>query len=264
MSVFLLITSTTFIIYALVLNENGIMGSLREAKYYEDAYEQLRYTIGDRLMPTGLPNSIIDDAFTIDVVYADLNDYVTSMFANDLPDIQRDSIEEIVNYNIDYFLLTEVNLSRTEVGYEVIDDIVEVIIDHYNDYVSPFFISYIARVSNVLENHLQLLIATGLIGMLVTMGILYLVNRHFKDLIFRYLAFSFGAAALMMIILPLILRIWGGYRRLMITPEFAFNFTVTHIERTISLFLLVGVTFIAFNLILISISARLNKKLSQV
>ena len=76
-------------------------------------------------------------------------------------------------------------------------------------------------------------------------------------------AFSFGAAALMMIVLPLVLRIWGGYRRLMISPEFAFNFTVTHIERTISLCLLVGVIFTVLYLIFIGISVRLNRKLSQ-
>ena len=262
LSVFLLITSTTLVINGFILDGNGVSASLREVNYHEGAYVQIRETIGDRLIPTNLPNSIIDDAFTSDTVYNDLNDYLTQMFANDLPNFERESIAEIVNSNIDYYL-DEIGLTRAEVGDAVIDDIVEMVIDNYNNFVSTSYFAYMARVSNLLRNHILLLIATGLLGILVTTAIIYSISRHLKFAAFRYYAFSFGTTALMLIIAPLTLRIWGGHHGLRIIPERTYYFIVTHIERTISTFLLVGAVFVVLYLIFIFISARLQKKVQQ-
>ena len=262
LSVFLLITFATLIIHGFILSGNSVMMSLNAVDYHEDVYEQLRNSIGDTLLPTGLPYSIIDDAFTPEMVYTDLNEYVSSMFANDLPDLQRDEIAERLNYNIDHHLL-EIGLSRAEVGDEALAEVVAAIIDNYNDYVSSPFISYIARVSNLFENHLRMLMAIGLAATLITTAIIYLSSRRFKYFAYRYFAFSFGTTALMLIVAPLVLRIWGGYRRLGILPEFVYNFVIAHIDRTISSFLLVGTIFIALYLIFIIISARSRRKLLQ-
>ena len=260
LSVFLLITFASLIIYGFILSGNSIITSLSVANYHEGVYEQLRDSIGDTLLPTGLPNSIIEDAITPADVYADLNEYVSSMFANYLPTLYRDQIAERLNANIDDYLL-EIGLSRAEVGDEVIVEIVEAIIDDYNDYISSPIISYIARVRNLFSNHMRLLITMGLVATLITTGIIYLVSRHTKYFVFRYFALSFKATALMMITAPLVLRIWGGYRRVGISPEFVYNFVVTHIERTISSFLLGGAIFIILYLIFIAISARSRRKL---
>jgi hypothetical protein len=259
LSVFLLVTSTTLVINGFILSGDGVIGSLREVNYHESAYVQIRETIGDRLIPTNLPHSIIDDAFTPYAVYTDLNDYLTYMFANELPNLQRESIAEIVNYNIDYYL-QEIGRTRTEVGYAAIDEIVEMVIDNYNDFVGTMYLAYMARVSNLLRNHMLLLIATGLLGILVTSVIIYSINRSFKFAAFRYFAFSFGTTALMVIVAPLALRLWGGHHGLRIMSERTYDFIVTHIERTISVFLLVGTIFVALYFIFIFISARLQKK----
>ena len=262
LAVFMLITSATFVIYGFILSENGINGSLREANYYEGVYELIRDSVGDTLLPTGLPHSIIDDAITLDQVYADLNVYIEYMFANNTPYLQTDMIAEIVNSNIDYYL-HELGLTRAEVEYGAIEEIVEAIIDEYNHYIGSPFLAYIVRVSNVFTNQLRLLILVGLVGVLVSTAIIYLVCRHSKYLTFRYFAFSFGTTALMIIVAPLALRIWGGHHGLMVRPEFIYDFIITHIERTISTLLLIGIIFIAFYLIFILISARLQKKLLQ-
>ena len=165
-------------------------------------------------------------------------------------------------HSIEYYL-DEIGFTRKEVGYGAIDEVVEAIIDDYNHYLGSPFLSYIARVSNLFHGHLRQLMLVGLAGMLLTTIIIYLVSRRSKHLTFKYFAFSFGTTALMIIVAPLALRIWGGYRRLAIGPEFVYNFIVTHIERTISTFLLVGAIFVVFYLIFILISARLQKKFQQ-
>ena len=262
LSVFLLITFATLIIYGFVLSGNVIIASLSVVNYHEGVYEQLRDSIGDTLLPTGLPHSIIDGAFTSDDVYADLNEYVASMFANYLPTLYRDSIAERLNDNIDYHLL-EMGLSRAEVGDETIAEIVSAVIDNYNDYLRPPFLSYIARVRVVFSTHLRLLIAMGFVATLITTGIIYLVSRRAKHFAFRYFALSFGATALMMTAAPLALRIWGGYRRVEISLEFVYNFVVRHIDRAIAAFLVVGAIFALLYLIFIIISARSRRKMLQ-
>lgn len=265
LSVFLLITSATLIITGFILSETGITRSLSLANYHEGIYEMIRDSVGDTLLPTQLPHNIIDDAITLDGLYADLNEYVSHMFAGDLANLyqERESIVETLNYNIDDFLLEEFGRTQAEVGYEVIAELVDSIIDDYNHYIGNPFLSYIIRLDGLFSGHLQQLILAGVAGMLITAGIIYLVSRRSKYLVFRYYAISFGAAALMLIVAPLALRIWGVYHRLEVGIESLYNFIVTHIERSITLFLLVGAIFIALYLILASISTRLQKKTLQ-
>lgn len=262
LSIFLLITSATLIVNGFILSSNGVIGSLRQSNYHADVYAHLRDSIGDTLIPTGVPASILNDAFTSDDVYADLNAYIVYMFANNLPNLQREAIAEILNANIGYFLY-ETGRSRSDVGEEAITGIVDAIIDNYNDYIGSPFLAYMARTSNLFGSYLQQLIIVGLVGMLITMGIIFLISRRFKHLAFRYVGFSFGTAALMVIAAPLALRIWGGHHRLGIGPEFVYNFVVTHIERSISAFLLIGSVFIALYLVFIIISGRLHRKWLQ-
>ena len=262
LSVLMLIACVGFIVNGFILSRDGVAGSLIEANFHEGAYEELRNTLEDRLIPTGLPNTVIDDAVTTNNVYTDLNEYVISMFANELPSLTRDSIVEILNYNIDDHLL-ELGLSREDIEDEVINEVVGVVIDNYNDYITSPIISYLARTSNLFNTHLRHLIIFGIVGTLITAIIAFLINRHSSHLAFRNFGFSFGTTALMLIAAPLALRIWGGYRRLSIGQEFVYNFVVAHIERTIFVFFIAGVIFFVLYLIFIIISARLYKKQHQ-
>jgi len=183
------------------------------------------------------------------------------MFAGDLANLhqERDEIVALLNYNIDY-VLSDLGTTQTEVGYEIIAAVVDSIIADYNHYINTPFLSYITRLNGLFGDHLQQLILVGVAGILITSGIIYLVSRNSKHLTLRYYAFSFGAAALMLIAAPLALRIWGVYHRLAIGQEFIYDFVVTHIERSITSFLLVGALFIVLYLIFITISTILQKK----
>ena len=259
LSIFFLITSITLVVYRVVLSEAGIIASLRVVDYHEGVYERLRYRIGDILLPTGLPHQIIDDAFTPADVYVDLSAFVSAMFANYLPTFYRSAIAERLNDNIDYYLL-EIGLSRAEVGDEAIGEIVEAIINNYNDYIGSPLLSFIVRTSHLFNTYLRLLLVIGVVAILITMETIYLLSRRFKHLTIRYFAFSFGATAFMLIVAPLAVRIWGGYHRLGITPEFVYNFVVTHIDRTISSLLLVGAIFAGLYLLFIIISTILRRR----
>ena len=263
LSVFLLITSATFIINGFILSETGVVGSLSEVDYHIGVYEMIRDSVGDTLLPTQLPQEIIDDAITPEAVYADLNEYVSYMFANDLANLnlERDLKVAILNENIDYFLLSSLGLTQAEVGYEVIAEVVDAIITDYNNFIGSPFLLYITRIGNLFQSHLRQLVMAGIAGILITSGIIFLVSRRSKHLIFRYFAFSFGAAALMLMAAPMALRVWGVHHRLGIELEFIYNFIVTHIERSITSFLLASLVFIAFYFIFIFISAKLQKKM---
>ena len=265
LSVFFLITSATFIINGFILSETSVVASLSEVDYHVGVYELIRDSVGDTLLPTQLPQEIIDDAITPEAVYADLNEYVSYMFANDLAslNLERDLTVEILNDNIDYFLLS-LGLTQSDVGYEVIAEVVDAIIADYNHYIGTPFLSYVTRVGNLFHGHLRQLVIAGIAGILITSGIIFLISRRNKHLIFRYFAFSFGAAALMLIVAPMALRIWGVHHRLGIGPEFVYNFIVTHIERSITSFFLAGLGFIAFYFIFIFISAKLQKMVTSV
>ena len=262
LAVFLSITSIITVINEFILSSNGVTGSLREVNFHEGAYAQFRSNLSDRLIPTGLPYSVLDGAFTPEEMYEDLNAYVEAMFANDLPNIERDLIAQRLNYNIDNHL-AELGLTQADIEYGVIADLIGEIIDNYNDYVSSPLLAVFGRTSNMYAGFLRQIMMAGLAGALITVGIIIFSSRHFRYLSFRYFAFSFGTAALMMMIVPIALRIWGGHHRLGISPEFVLDFIVAHIERSISSFLLVGAIFIVLYVIFITIFARLHRKLQQ-
>ena len=161
-----------------------------------------------------------------------------------------------LNNNIDRHLI-EMGVSRAEVGDEVIDAVVQLVLNDYIDNVrSPFFYQT-GRLANIFAPYIQLLIVLCLAFTLVIGLIFFLISR-WKHLVFRYYAFSFATAAIMVLIAPLALRIWGGYQRLNIAPESTYRFVIVHIERTTTILFLCSLVLITFQFIFIFISHRLR------
>ena len=210
---------------------------------------------------------------------------IVSQFSDDLPTNSRMDLRESITYYINDHLLelgltwaVESGIIADLVG-EIIDNsdidnhllelgltwaiengVIAEIIDNYSDNFSSPSLDYIARFSNMFMSNLWRLVIIGLVGIIITMGIIYFVSRRFA---FRYFAFGFGMAALMTIAGSLSLRIWGGNRILGVVPQFVYDLAVAHIERTILSFLLVGAIITLLYIIFIIIYVKSQRKPQQ-
>jgi len=256
LSVFLLLTFIAIVIPRTLLNESSTARSLRNVGFSDAVYEQIQDSLIDVLFPTGFTNDVINGVFTPYDVYHDLNYYLSSVFAGQVPVLSRNEMMERLDINIDNYLL-EIDIVRSEIDEGVIDGIIQAIFNEYDNYVRFPFIFQIARTSISFESYFLLLMIVSGISALLTAGAIYFTNR-FTHIALRYIAFSFGTTALMIVAAPLALRIWGGYRRLGISPAFMRDFVIFHIEQTILVSLIGGLLFIALYAIFIWISTRLR------
>jgi len=256
LSVFLLLTFVAIVIPRTLLNENSTARSLRNAGFSDAVYEQIQNSLIDILFPTGFTNDVITGVFTPDDVYHDLNYYLSSVFAGQVPVLSHDAMIEQLNINIDNYLL-EIDIMRSEIDEGVIDGVIQAIANRYDDYVRFPFIFQIARTSSSFESYFLLLMIVSGISALLTAVAIYFTSRY-MHIALRYIAFSFGTTALMIVAAPLALRIWGGYRRLGISPAFMRDFVIAHIEQTILVSFIGGVLFIALYAVFIWISTRLR------
>jgi len=230
------------------------------------------------------------DSFTIETADANRD----SVVSDDLPNTKRDLAGNLTHYInghllnlslaldldltwiIDYGIIanlvgeiieySEIDDHLLDLGLTwaiengIISDLVSEITDTYSDYFSSPFLVNIAQVSNMFVGNLWQFVTTGVVGIIITMGVIFFVSRHFA---FRYFAFSFGTAALMMLASSLALSVWGGNRILGIVPEFVYDLVVIHIERTILSFLLVGTIIAILYVIFIIIHLLIHRKLHQ-
>lgn len=257
-SVFLLAAFGIVIFYYSFLSDGSIIESLSKANFHDELYEHIVASAEDTLLPTGLPSSILEDAFSPSGVYSDVNSYINGAFSARLYSLDQDEMAQTLQSNIGSYL-AEIGTSREEVGEETIDGIVQAVLSDYADNIKFPFILQIARLTQIFRSYMLEAVIACVILSVITGIMIYSLNR-WKHKAFRYYAFSFGGCAFMLIAAPLVLKIWGIYRRLAISPEFMYNFVVTHIDRSILMFILSGVVLIALQIGFATISARMRSK----
>ena len=258
LSVFLFIIAIVIATNQILFSEQSMARSLSQSDFHSSAYEDLRLSISDRLIPTGLPSDVMENVITPPDVYQDVNEALAAAFSEQLYNsVNREAITQRLNDNIDLHL-AGIDLTREEVGEENIEGIIQVVLDEYESYMAFPFIGQISSLSRTFDGLLFPVLLVSLGAVIVIAGCIYILKKHQS---FRYYAYSFGSAALMAIVGPLIFRIWGGYRRLAITPERVFEALVTHIDRTILAFFIGGAIFITVQIICIFISAKIRTKL---
>ena len=76
----------------------------------------------------------------------------------------------------------------------------------------------------------------------------------------RYISYSFVSSGLMLFIIPIIIAVWDGIKRIQITPKFMYDFVVSFFNGIINQFYIFGAILFFIGVILLFISNKFREK----
>lgn len=135
-SLILVVLMTSIILKLTVFNKSYVYRVLEENNYYEIVSKEIRTKMGDYMMSSGLPDSILDDTFTVNDVKKDINLYINNYYKNTKTKLNVDDIEKKLSTNINKYLNSrDISIESESVLNDFIKGITKIYKDevlHYN------------------------------------------------------------------------------------------------------------------------------------
>ena len=111
-TILLSILSLLLIVKYTLYDENYIKNTLNKNNYYTNVYNDTYEDMKDYMVSSGLPDTILEDIFTLDEITKDINEFINNIYNGKITDLNTDFIKERLEKNIDEYL-TQNNIAVT-------------------------------------------------------------------------------------------------------------------------------------------------------
>lgn len=170
-SIFLVLFSILLILNVTVFNKNYVLKQIESHNYYSKVYKEIKKDMKNRLMSSGLDNSVLDNLYTKNDVKKDVKGFVSAIYSGYSYDASLDSFKEKLENNIDKFLADK-NVEVSD--KESLDSYVSSVMKVYENEVTLYgyldgFSSKFIKASNYLT--------VGMGISLICFAVLYLIVR---------------------------------------------------------------------------------------
>ncbi len=235
-----------------VFNDKSIQRSLSDSRYYYGLYEDIYNRAEGLLKQGGIPSSVIKDVITLDRVYSNGQNYVSSLMQQRLPDMNGNELNILLYQNINDYLKKE-GIDRTNEVADRIDDIVLKISNLYKNSLELRFIDSYSEYRIEFCNLIKYLIPI----LLVAIGfICYILLRlhNFKKLGLWFVNYALIASTCIISIFTFILLIRNNYIDVTISPHYYRAFLVEYFRWDTLIFILVSCCTLIFSFLMIKIT----------
>ena len=257
LSLVLLLLTLLCVLRVGVVSQAGFL-SVLDNDYYQYTLDYIEDQARYYTLPTGIDPSVVEGVFTREDVEADVDGILAGKFSGSGYNPKTDGLRERLSNNVyRVFAADGVQIAEGSSADEIVTSYVDEIIDIYNTAVEMPGIDAIVRVR---DEFTQWFIV-GLVALVAFAAVLMasIVRlHHYKHRALRYMAYSFGGAALMAFVLPCILLISGFYKGLSVSPQYFYHFVVSLISRTLVLCMIGGGVLFALMLLIIIISTKMR------
>lgn len=216
------------------LNEKMIVRSLNVKDYYGVVCDDFYERVEDLSIPLGIPKSalegIVDTNSMYNAIRASLEASLTGQtYQPDTGKLRTKLKENVENYAES----REIELGEAQ--QTVLNTYLEQAAGQYVRATKIPFIEYYGRIHGFAEK----VITVGILGCLVfavLAGIILFRMYIWKHHAMRYLVYSTLASGLMIGLVPAYLLLAQDYRRLVIEPEYLYQFMVTYVTNGLMIF----------------------------
>ena len=261
LSVIIVICFAFPVIYVFTLSHGSILNTLEKSDYYAGVRQNFLESAGDFLIPTGLPEEILDGVFPREDVEEIVKEQLQGAESAQRIQFIETKNKTRLKENIESYL-QEIGVTEDEVSEQQVEDIIDALISEFENYASFPFAAQLLRLRDVYKMMMLLVfIACILLGGGIILFI-YKINR-WKHILLRYLAYSFGGALWMLILLPLIIRIMGVYERVQISPHYVYHFFVYHIQKSLDSLVGCGIIALICMVVFSMLSEKKRKRVTR-
>ena len=241
------------------LNEKMIVRSLNVKDYYgvvcDDFYERLE----DLSIPLGIPKSALEGIVDTNSMYNDIRASLEASLTGQTYQPDTGKLRTKLKENVEnYAKSREIELGEAQ--QTVLNTYLEQAADQYVRATKIPFIEYYGRIHSFAEK----VITVGILGCLVfavLAGFVLFRMYIWKHHAMRYLVYSTLASGMMIGLVPAYLLLAQDYRRLVIEPEYLYQFMVTYVTNGLMIFEGFAIGFFGIAALLLLRIASLRRRL---
>lgn len=216
------------------LNEKMIVRSLNVKDYYGVVCDDFYERVEDLSIPLGIPKSALEGIVDTNSMYNDIRASLEASLTGQTYQPDTGKLRTKLKENVEnYAKSREIELGEAQ--QTVLNTYLEQAAEQYVRATKIPFIEYYGRIHSFAEK----VITVGILGCLVfavLAGIVLFRMYIWKHHAMRYLVYSTLAAGVMIGLVPAYLLLAQDYRRLVIEPEYLYQFMVTYVTNGLMIF----------------------------
>ena len=241
------------------LNEKMIVRSLNVKDYYGVVCDDFYERVEDLSIPLGIPKSALEGIVDTNSMYNDIRASLEASLTGQTYQPDTGKLRTKLKENVEnYAESREIELGEAQ--QTVLNTYLEQAAEQYVRATKIPFIEYYGRIHGFAEK----VITVGILGCIVFAVLagfvlfrMYIWRHHAM----RYLVYSTLAAGLMIGLVPAYLLLAQDYRRLVIEPEYLYQFMVTYVTNGLMIFEGFAIGFFGIAALLLLRIASLRRRL---
>ena len=241
------------------LNEKMIVRSLNVKDYYGVVCDDFYERVEDLSIPLGIPKSALEGIVDTNSMYNDIRASLEASLTGQTYQPDTGKLRTKLKENVEnYAKSREIELGEAQ--QTVLNTYLGQAADQYVRATKIPFIEYYGRIHGFAEK----VITVGILGCLVfavLAGIILFRMYIWKHHAMRYLVYSTLASGLMIGLVPAYLLLAQDYRRLVIEPEYLYQFMVTYVTNGLMIFEGFAIGFFGIAALLLLRIATLRRRL---
>lgn len=241
------------------LNEKMIVRSLNVKDYYGVVCDDFYERVEDLSIPLGIPKSALEGIVDTNSMYNDIRASLEASLTGQTYQLDIRKLRTKLKENVEnYAKSREIELGEAQ--QTVLNTYLEQAAEQYVRATKIPFIEYYGRIHSFAEK----VITVGILGCLVfavLAGIVLFRMYIWKHHAMRYLVYSTLASGLMIGLVPAYLLLVQDYRRLVIEPEYLYQFMVTYVTNGLLIFEGFAIGFFGIAALLLLRIATLRRRL---
>lgn len=241
------------------LNEKMIVRSLNVKDYYGVVCDDFYERVEDLSIPLGIPKSALEGIVDTNSMYNDIRASLEASLTGQTYQPDTGKLRTKLKENVEnYAKSREIELGEAQ--QTVLNTYLEQAADQYVRATKIPFIEYYGRIHSFAEK----VITVGILGCIVfavLAGFVLFRMYIWKHHAMRYLVYSTLASGMMIGLVPAYLLLAQDYRRLVIEPEYLYQFMVTYVTNGLMIFEGFAIGFFGIAALLLLRIASLRRRL---
>ncbi len=241
------------------LNEKMIVRSLNVKDYYGVVCDDFYERVEDLSIPLGIPKSALEGIVDTNSMYNDIRASLEASLTGQTYQPDTGKLRTKLKENVEnYAKSREIELGEAQ--QTVLNTYLEQAAEQYVRATKIPFIEYYGSIHSFAEK----VITVGILGCLVFVllaGFVLFRMYIWKHHAMRYLVYSTLASGMMIGLVPAYLLLAQDYRRLVIEPEYLYQFMVTYVTNGLVIFEGFAIGFFGIAALLLLRIASLRRRL---
>lgn len=241
------------------LNEKMIVRSLNVKDYYGVVCDDFYERVEDLSIPLGIPKSALEGIVDTNSMYNDIRESLEASLTGQTYQPDTGKLRTKLKENVEnYAKSREIELGEAQ--QTVLNTYLEQAADQYVRATKIPFIEYYGSIHSFAEK----VITVGILGCIVFAVLagfvlfrMYIWRHHAM----RYLVYSTLTSGMMIGLVPAYLLLAQDYRRLVIEPEYLYQFMVTYVTNGLMIFEGFAIGFFGIAALLLLRIASLRRRL---